>query len=433
VGLASQAISRAFGCQVFLHFLQARNLMAISFRGSSFAPRSSRRRSTQLGLIGYLAVCPLVGLGMPAWAADSPAAVSPEAADSPAAVSPAPKSPAAMAAMVTRAADFLKTRQQPNGAFSPESGPGVTALVTTALLRHGRGPEDPVVAGGLKYLESMAHPSGGIHAPESLYQNYETCLAIMCFVEANRDGRYDALLKKADAFVRDIQWDAGEGLESADPGYGGAGYGNHKRPDLSNTAFLVEALHALGHEANDEAIQQALVFVSRCQNLESPHNQTPFAAKVGDGGFYYSSAAGGSSQAGTDANGGLRSYASMTYAGLKSMIFAGVDAEDPRVKAATAWIARHYNLKTNPGMGTSGLFYYYHTFAKALDALGTETFVDEQGVSHAWRDELQAELASRQRSDGSWTNDDKRWLESNPDLVTGYALLALSYARPAGR
>jgi squalene-hopene/tetraprenyl-beta-curcumene cyclase len=84
-------------------------------------------------------------------------------------------------------------------------------------------------------------------------------------------------------------------------------------------------------------------------------------------------------------------------------------------------------------MGTSGLFYYYHTFAKALDALGTETFVDEQGVSHAWRDELQAELASRQRSDGSWTNDDKRWLESNPDLVTGYALLALSYARPAGR
>jgi len=386
------------------------------------AVNSSTIRRTLLGLVAWMCVSPLTGIMERAMAAEAAPAT-------PAAISSAPDT----GTMVARAADFLKTRQQPNGSFSPESGPGVTALVTTSLLRHGRAPEDPVVAAGLKYLETMVHPSGGIHAPESLYQNYETCLAIMCFAEANRDGRYDELLKKADAFVRSIQWDAGEGLESADPGYGGAGYGNHKRPDLSNTAFLIEALQALGHEANDEAIQQALVFVSRCQNLESPHNQTPFAAKVGDGGFYYSSAAGGSSQAGTDANGGLRSYASMTYAGLKSMIFAGVDADDPRVKAATAWLARHYDLKSNPGMGTSGLFYYYHTFAKALNALGTETFVDEQGVSHAWREELRAELASRQRPDGSWTNDDKRWLESNPDLVTGYALLALSYTKAEGR
>ena len=68
-------------------------------------------------------------------------------------------------------------------------------------------------------------------------------------------------------------------------------------------------------------------------------------------------------------DGGLRSYASMTYAGLKSMIFAGVGPEDPRVKAAVSWIRKHYDLQSNPGMGTAGLFYYYHTFGKAMTAL----------------------------------------------------------------
>lgn len=332
--------------------------------------------------------------------------------------------------MADRAIRFLQTRQQPNGSFSPESGPGVTALVTTSILRHGRSPDDPFVAASLNYLQGFVQPTGGIHAPESNYQNYETCLAILCFKEANRDGRYDSLLKNAEAFVKKIQWNGDEGLESSNEAFGGAGYGSHKRPDLSNTSFLIDALHALGNDENDEAVQQALIFVSRCQNLESPHNQTEHAGKIGDGGFYYSAAAGGSSQAGTDANGGLRSYASMTYAGLKSMIFAGVDADDPRVKAAVSWLSRHYDLESNPGMGSSGLYYYYHTFAKALDALGADTFVDKDGTAHVWRDELRAELASRQRPDGSWLNDDKRWLESNPDLVTGYALLALAYVRP---
>ena len=60
----------------------------------------------------------------------------------------------------------------------------------------------------------------------------------------------------------------------------------------------------------------------------------------------------------------------MTYAGLKSMIYAGVGADDPRVKAALKWIQQHYDLSSNPGMGQAGLYYYYHTFAKALDAAG---------------------------------------------------------------
>ena len=119
----------------------------------------------------------------------------------------------------------------------------------------------------------------------------------------------------------------------------------------------------------------------------------------------------------------------MTYAGLKSMIFAGVGPDDPRVQAAVAWIQKHYSLSENPGMGDAGLYYYYHTFAKALDALGQDVFVDADGTQHHWRRELARELVSRQRADGAWVNDNSRWLEGDPNLVTAYALLTLAYCK----
>jgi squalene-hopene/tetraprenyl-beta-curcumene cyclase len=89
-------------------------------------------------------------------------------------------------------------------------------------------------------------------------------------------------------------------------------------------------------------------------------------------------AAGGASPAGKTANGGLRSYGSMTYAGLKSMIFAGLKGDDPRAKAAVAWARQHYSLTENPGLGSAGRYYYYHLFAKALAARGQDTLIDAQ-------------------------------------------------------
>jgi squalene-hopene/tetraprenyl-beta-curcumene cyclase len=334
--------------------------------------------------------------------------------------------------MVGRAIGYLKTKgRADDGSYSSPAGPGVTAMVTTALLQHGVSPDDPFVADSLRVLQQKVQPDGGIYESGSTHRNYETCLAILAFSAANRDGRYAALLKKADAFVKGLQWDEGESVDASSESYGGAGYGSHKRPDLSNTTFLIDALKSTGNAADSEAIQRALVFVSRCQNLESEHNTTKFSAKNPDGGFYYTPAAGGTSQAGETDEGGLRSYGSMTYAGLKSMIYAGVGPEDKRVQAAVQWLRKNYDLKANPGMGTAGLFYYYHTFAKALSAFGQDTFKDADGTEHNWRAELIGELARRQQPDGSWVNtDNPRWLEGDANLVTGYALLALVYCRP---
>ena len=333
--------------------------------------------------------------------------------------------------MVARAIGYLAAKgQAEDGSFSSQAGPAVTALVATSVMRHGRTPSDPLVAKALKYLDQFVQPDGGIYRTGSLYANYETSIAIVCLTEANADGRYSERLKKADAFIKGLQWDEGEGKDASDPAYGGAGYGKSKRPDLSNTQFFMDALKAMGNDENSEAVKRALTFVSRCQNLETEYNTTPFAAKNPDGGFYYTPAAGGSSMAGETPDGGLRSYGSMTYAGLKSMIYAGVKPDDPRVKAAVKWIGMHYDLASNPGMGDAGLFYYYHTFAKALDAMKADVFVDQQGAKHDWRAELRAELARRQLADGSWVNEADRWMEGDPSLVTGYALLALAYCKP---
>ena len=109
------------------------------------------------------------------------------------------------------------------------------------------------------------------------------------------------------------------------------------------------------------------------------------------------------------------------------MIFVGVEKDDPRVQAARTWISKNYSLDENPGLGKQGLFYYYQTFAKTMDALGIDTFKDAKGVEHDWRRELLATLKSHQNEDGSWVNEQDRWLEGDPNLVTGYALLCLSY------
>ncbi len=331
--------------------------------------------------------------------------------------------------LVEKGIAYLEKSQAEDGSFSSETGTGVTSLVTTALLKNGRSPADPVVAKALEYLLQFVQADGGIYKPGSTHRNYETCLSVVAFHLANVDGKYTELVANAEKYIRDVQWGAGEGHDESSMNYGGAGYGSHSRPDLSNTSFLIDTLKALGNSEDDPAIQKALIFVSRCQNLKTEHNDTEFADKNPDGGFYYTIAAGGSSQAGDEPDGGLRSYGSMTYAGLKSMIYAGVKADDERVKAALDWIAQHYTLGENPGMADSGLFYYYHTFAKSLDAVGKPELIDGEGKSHDWKAELVNELAKRQQPDGSWVNSQPRWLENDPNLVTGYVLLALSYCR----
>ena len=336
---------------------------------------------------------------------------------------------------VSRGVTYLleKGQDAQDGSFSKQLGPAVTAMCVSALLKNGVPVSHEKIQRSLKFLEGFVRPSGGIYAPKSNLRNYETSVSLMCLHQANTDGQYDLTIEKAVAFLKGIQWDEGENHQSTSGHYGGQGYGSHKRPDASNTSFFLDALKEAQPEGNSEAIRKAIVFMSRCQNLPSEYNDAEFAlvASADDlGGMIYSSVGTGESKAENKSDtpvGGLRSYASMTYAGLKSFLYAGLDKDDLRVKAALDWIGRHYDLTSNPGVGQQGLFYYYHVFAKALHAYGQQSIVDSKGVSHNWRSDLLEQLSEKQGDDGSWINPADRWYEGDPNLVTSYSLLALSY------
>jgi len=336
-------------------------------------------------------------------------------------------------ALAAKAAAFLKTRQADDGSFSPKlGGPGISALVATGLLRNGFGQDDPLVAKTMGYLEKNVQKDGGIYQVK--LANYTTCVALMTLTEANTKNQYDTMVKNAARFLKTLQHDESE-VEEKDVRFGGVGYDAKSRPDLSNTHYFVDALIAAGVPKSDPAIQRTLKFISRCQNLPGETNDQPFAKKTNAddrGGLVYNPIVNEKSKDLTP-EGGLRSAGVMTYAGLKSFLHAGVNRDDPRVQAALDWIRRHYTLEQNPGQGTAGLYYYYHTFGKAMSILGEDNFADKDGVKHNWRNELYEALKKRQKPDGSWANDNPAFLENNPDLATAYALLALSYCKPGAK
>lgn len=334
----------------------------------------------------------------------------------------------AINAAMEKGVDYLKKSQAEDGSWSAFAGIGVTSLATGALLDAGLTSDDPTVAKGLKYIEKFIQPDGGIYNPDMMVINYETCISVETLVKANADGRYDAILKKADKFIRDGQYTESSGYDTDNLNYGGNGYGGKGRADMSNTTFFLDALKSLGAQADDPAIQKALVFVSRCQNLESPHNTTKFADKNPDGGFYYVVV--GAKESDIQPNGGLLSYGSMTYAGLKSFIYANMDKNDARYKAAMDWIAKNYTLMENPGKNAAGVYYYYVMFSKVMTLMNLDSFTDADGKTHEWKKELAAELIFRQQPDGSWKNtENKRWMENDPNLSTGYALRAMSLVK----
>jgi squalene-hopene/tetraprenyl-beta-curcumene cyclase len=343
--------------------------------------------------------------------------------------------PKEVKALVDKAAAFLKSRQGEDGSFSGKvqgQGPGISALVVAGLLRHGYAPEDPLIAKTLTYLEGKVQKDGGIY--DRALANYVTSVALLALTEANQGGKYDTVITNATKFLKSLQYDESL-VEDKDLRFGGVGYDRGaKRPDMSNTQLFLEALLSAGVPKDDPAVKRTLQFMSRCQNLPGETNDQPFAKKTSDedrGGFVYNpfEADNEKSPRRTPA-GGLRSEGAMTYAGLKSFLHAGVSKDDPRVKGAVNWIRRHYTLGENIGQGQSGIYYYYHTFAKALNAWGEDPFVDADGKKHDWRRELFEELKKRQQPNGSWVNDkDRAFGEGNPDLATAFALLALSYCQ----
>jgi hypothetical protein len=360
-------------------------------------------------------------------------------------------------------------KQQNDGVFSASYGgktfpdPAMTGFGIYALQSKPKAArsaaEQAAIDKGVKWLLGSQNADGtwGQQVP-----NYTTCVVVGALVRAE-DPAAAPLLAKAQKAILGFQNIEAGGYQRSDRDYGSIGYGSAQRGDLSNLHFSIEALRATGLPENHEALQKALVFLQRTQNLKSVND---FSGKVPDperegvvldatsgddgGAAYYP----GNSNAGyivqPDGKSVPRSYGSMTYALLKSYTLAGVRGDDPRVQAAIRWIQDNWTLAVNPGtdpaMGEkvryAGLFYYYMVLAQALelakvttvkapvrDAKG-EVVADDKGNPKTkdvdWRKELRAHLESIQQADGTWVNGkNERWMEGSPLLCTCYAMSAL--------
>jgi squalene-hopene/tetraprenyl-beta-curcumene cyclase len=248
---------------------------------------------------------------------------------------------------------------------------------------------------------------------------------------------YEPTLRKARQFLVGLQGDFDEQGKTDNVFDGGIGYGSkYPHSDMGNTLAALEALYYSKHlvadqnlaDARDLNWEAAIHFLQNCQNLPA-YNKERWASDdpKNKGGFIYypgQSMAGGETNA-TTGRVALRSYGSISYAGLLSYIYANLKRDDPRVLAVLDWLRKNYTLDENPGMGPQGLFYYFHTMTKALNLYGTGELELLNGQKINWRKELALKLINLQQRDGSWSNENGRWWEKDPALVTSYALLSL--------
>ncbi len=339
---------------------------------------------------------------------------------------------------IDRGLAWLQANQNSNGWWSTADHPAVSSLALMTFEGEPSGryrrQEPDWLRRGYGYVLSCVQPDGGIHRTNLV--TYNTALSMMALLVANKP-EYDPTLRKARKFLVGLQSDFGEKGVLDNPFDGGIGYGSHyDHSDMGNTLQAMEALYYSKHLVTDQNAadtkdlnwKAAIHFLERCQNLPS-HNPEKWASDdpQNKGGFIYypgQSMAGGTTNAETGRI-ALRSYGSISYGGMLSFAYANLAADDPRVRAVLEWLGKNYTLDENPAMGAQGLYYYYHTMAKALSTGGINALETAGGRKVNWRKELGSKLLDLQQRDGSWVNANGRWWETDPVLVTAYSLLAL--------
>jgi len=335
---------------------------------------------------------------------------------------------------IDRALDWLAERQREDGTWSNRQFPALTALPAWAFVRSDHPQKDAIVTNAVQSLLDNVQPDGGIYREVAGRRggglsNYNTAIA-MTVLHSLGDPDLAETILNARTFVSQGQ------LTGDDIYHGGFGYDVRSQEpyaDLMNTLQVLEAMRYTADLEEERPAgetratvdwQAAEAFVSRLQNPEE-------AGEEHAGGFIYNPE---ESKAGQEAQDDgavvFRSYGSMTYAGLLALIYSGVDRNDPRVRSAFDWASRHWTLDENPGMGAQGYFFFVNVLTRALNAYGVEWIPQERDQLLNWRREAALRLVREQRIEpetghGYWRNEDGRFWENDPILVTAYSILAL--------
>jgi len=315
---------------------------------------------------------------------------------------------------IKKALQWLRRSQRDNGSWSDSTG--ITALVLLSFFNSGLTLNDPVDTDGdgipdleesMTYLSDHFDTTTGYFYGDGDRYCYDTALCMLAFIAADRGSgttQHRDIIAQSKDYLLSVQYID----DPNDPDYGGWGYPRANWADLSNTQWVVMALDAaydyLGltkpsPSASGTWTNKLLSFLDHCQRP--------------DGGFEYKKSYWD------------RSVGSMSAAGLWSLLLAGLYQPEARITQVQKWISDNYTLDENPGRGSTALYYYYVSLAKALTMAGQSMFTGPDTVRHDWYAELENKLETLQHQDGYWVNTDDGAWEGNKDLCTAYALLAL--------
>jgi squalene-hopene/tetraprenyl-beta-curcumene cyclase len=336
-------------------------------------------------------------------------------------------------AATVRGLDWLASKQNDDGSWSEGNFPALTALALQAFV-HGQHPnKKQIIEKAAKYIVSCVQTNGGIYREVAGVKggglsNYNTAICMMA-LHATGDPAYTKIIQDARKFIAGAQY-MGDGDYK-----GGFGYdADTKRAytDLLNTYYTVEAMSTTAgvedKRGKDEKKvdinwDETVKFIERMQNKPGSGDET--------GGFYYNPT---DPKAGTSTNAAgvvvIRSYGSITYAGMLALIHANVSRDDVRVRSAYDWATKHWSLDENPGMGDQGLYFFYNILSKCLSAYGQDIVTAKDNKQVNWKVELANKLVKSQKIDektgqGYWVNSNNKYWENNPILVTAYTIIAL--------
>ena len=332
--------------------------------------------------------------------------------------------------------DWLAAQQNEDGSFSNPEFPAMTALALQALHTARDSKYAPVIDKAVAFVLTHVQPNGGIYTPIPNRRggglaNYNTAICMTALASLNHPDLTPVLLN-ARAFMAESQ-------ELNDGDFkGGFGYdrdNDRAYADITNTSFALEAMRATqklederpaGQDKVDINWEAALSFVEGLQN-----NADSGAHNAGGFHYTYNDARWGAETntvqtvGGTEERVVFRSFGSVTYQGILSMIHCQLSQRDPRVIAALEWCERHWTLDENAGAGQQGIYFFYNIMARALSAAKADEIETPEGRI-AWRMELAEKLASLMLADGTWLNESARFMENDPVLVTAYVLIALA-------
>lgn len=318
---------------------------------------------------------------------------------------------------ISRASAWLIARQGKDGAFEPArpGGPSRVALTAMALwaLAESRSIGDDAEAGkAAAFLLRFRQPSGGIFEPRAGLAVYTSAVAnraLETWAVRQPSPDLKAAIDAANLFV----YRAGAPESFTDQA---------ARPPAPEVALEADRILTRTGELPD-SLRRSLEFLRSAQapdRVDRPRRLFEAGAAV---------------RPGDDR---------LTYDDLLRSIYELDRRDNPSVYKIRSALERSYTLEKNPDLANrygpggfprqkSGLFYYYLTMARSLAAVGGRRLVTADGASHDWVRDLGDRLLSLQGPEGSWVNEDGRWWEDDPVLVTSYAILALDICRKMDR